>query len=72
MLYQYSLPEFQCIYKGGAKGGAEDEFQIFPRFVKQSLTIYIFGDILHSLLKVLHWMIPTIFLLKKNRITDLC
>ena len=41
-------------------------FKFFPRFVKQSLTIYIFGDILHSLLKVLHWMIPTIFLLKKK------
>lgn len=44
MLYQYSLPEFQCIYKGGAKGGAEDEFQIFPAFCKTvSDNIYIWG-----------------------------
>jgi hypothetical protein len=32
MLYQYALPEFKCIYKGGVKGQAEDEFQDYPAF----------------------------------------
>ena len=44
MLYQYSLPKFQCIYKGGRKGGAEDEFQISPTLCKTvSDKVYIFG-----------------------------
>ena len=42
--YQYSLPKFQCIYKGGRKGGAEDEFQISPTLCKTvSDKVYIFG-----------------------------
>ena len=44
LLYQYSLPKFQCIYKGGRKGGAEDEFQISPTLCKTvSDKVYIFG-----------------------------
>lgn len=44
MLYQYSLPEFKCIYKGGVKGQAEDEFQVYPR-IWRTLTdkVYIGG-----------------------------
>lgn len=44
MLYQYSLPEFKCVYRGGAKGQAEDEFQIFPVFCKTTTNkVYIWG-----------------------------
>ena len=44
MLYQYSLPEFKCVYKGGAKGQAEDEFQIFPVLCKTPINkVYIWG-----------------------------
>lgn len=44
MLYQYSLPEFKCIYEGGAKGQAEEEFQVYPR-IWRTLTdkVYIGG-----------------------------
>lgn len=44
MLYQYSLPDFKCIYKGGSKGQAEDEFQIFPVFCGATTNkVYIWG-----------------------------
>lgn len=44
MLYQYSLPEFQCISIGGSRGGAENEFQLPPSFCKStSEKVYIFG-----------------------------
>lgn len=66
LLYQYSLPKFQCIYKGGRKGGAEDEFQISPTLCKTvSDKVYIL-DTLHSSLKVLHWTATTICHLRKN------
>ncbi|TCO85610.1 TolB-like protein [Bacteroides heparinolyticus] len=43
-LYQYSLPDVQCIYTGGRRGGAENEFQLPPSFCKStSEKIYIFG-----------------------------
>ena len=35
MLYQYSLPEFQCIYTGGSRGGAENEFQLPPFLLQE-------------------------------------
>ena len=54
MLYQYSLPEFKCVYKGGVKGQAEDEFQVYPR-IWRTLTD-----------KVLGWITRTVFPLKKN------
>lgn len=44
MIYQYSLPDFKCVYKGGTKGQSEDEFQVFPIFC-HTLTdkVYIWG-----------------------------
>ena len=44
MIYQYSLPEFKCIYRGGSKGQSGDEFQIFPVFCRTTTNImYIWG-----------------------------
>jgi hypothetical protein len=44
LLYQYVLPQFECIYKGGHIGSGPDEFTIFPSFC-QTLTddIFIWG-----------------------------
>ena len=66
MLYQYSLPEFKCVYKGGVKGQAEDEFQVYPR-IWRTLTdkVYIGGYTEFSL-KSFGWITRTIFPLKKN------
>lgn len=44
MLYQFSLPDFKCLYKGGVRGEAEDEFQVAPRFCRtMSDKVYIWG-----------------------------
>lgn len=44
MLYQYSPPEFKCIYKDGIMGGGENEFQTPPSICKNtSDIIYIRG-----------------------------
>lgn len=44
MIYQYSLPYFNCIYKGGSKGQAEDEFQSIPIFCRTTTDkVYIWG-----------------------------
>lgn len=44
MLYQYSLPELNRLYKGGIKGQGKDEFQAFPMFCRAtSERIYIWG-----------------------------
>ncbi|MCD8093623.1 MAG: hypothetical protein LUF01_12650 [Bacteroides sp.] len=44
MLYQYSLPELNCIDKGGIKGQAENEFQVFPMFCRTSSDkLYLWG-----------------------------
>lgn len=44
MLYQYSPPEFKCIYKGGIMGGGENEFQTPPSICKNtSDIIYVRG-----------------------------
>lgn len=44
ILYQYSLPDMQCVYKGGRRGGAENEFQLPPSFCKSTTDkIYLFG-----------------------------
>lgn len=44
MIYQYSLPDLKCIYKGGTKGQSEDEFQVFPVFCYNSTDkVYIWG-----------------------------
>lgn len=44
MLYQYSLPDFKCLYKGGVRGYSEGEFQVAPRFCRTlSDKVYIWG-----------------------------
>lgn len=44
LIHQYSLPDFKCVYKGGSKGQAEDEFQIFPIFCNTPADkVYIWG-----------------------------
>lgn len=51
MMYQYSLPDFKCIYKGGSRGQARDEFQAFPIFCKTTTTntVYIWGYTLSTI-----------------------
>lgn len=44
MLFQYSLPELEYIGKGGVKGQAENEFQVFPMFCRtSSAELYLWG-----------------------------
>ena len=44
MLYQYSLPDLECIDKVGVKGQAENEFQAFPMFCRTSSDkLYLWG-----------------------------
>lgn len=44
MLYQYSLPDFRRLYKGGVRGQSGDEFQVAPRFCRtMSDKVYIWG-----------------------------
>lgn len=50
LIYQYSLPDFKCVYKGGSKGQAEDEFQIFPIFCNTPADkVYIWGYTMFSI-----------------------
>jgi hypothetical protein len=49
LIHQYSLPDFKCVYKGGSKGQAEDEFQIFPIFCNTPADkVYIWGYTMFS------------------------
>ncbi len=44
MLYQYSIPDFVTLSKGGIKGQGENEFQFFPMFCRTlSDYVYIWG-----------------------------
>ncbi|MBS6239569.1 MAG: hypothetical protein KH897_14675 [Bacteroides sp.] len=44
MLYQYSIPDFTSLSKGGLKGQGENEFQLFPMFCRtMSDYVYIWG-----------------------------
>ncbi len=50
LVYQYLLPGFKCVYKGGSKGQAEDEFQIFPVFCNTPANkVYIWGYTMFSI-----------------------
>ncbi len=50
LIHQYSLPDFKCVYKGGFKGQAEDEFQIFPVFCNTPANkVYIWGYTMFSI-----------------------
>lgn len=66
LLYQYSLPKFQCIYKGGRKGGEKMNSKFLLHYARLFLIKSIFLDTLHSSLKVLHWTATTICHLRKN------
>lgn len=44
MLYQYSIPEFGSLFKGGLKGQGDNEFQLFPMFCRtMSNYVYVWG-----------------------------
>jgi len=50
LIHQYSLPDFKCVYEGGSKGQAEDEFQIFPVFCNTPADkVYIWGYTMFSI-----------------------